>query len=73
MIGLASLEVYNSVFDRTKENSKIEFCTDLSDELSFSFVYLGDGVADTLTISTFTNKDLQGSWELLFIESFKNN
>ena len=35
MIGLVDLEVYNSIFNITKENNKFELNTDTFDEFSF--------------------------------------
>ena len=35
MLGLIDLEVYNSVFNITKENNKFELCTDTFDKFSF--------------------------------------
>ena len=36
MIGLTSLEVYNSFFNITEENNKFELYTDTFNEFSFS-------------------------------------
>ena len=35
MLGLIGLEVYNSIFNITKENNKFELYTDTFDEFSF--------------------------------------
>ena len=44
MIGLISLEVYNSIFKITEENNKFELHTDTFDE--FSFEELKDELED---------------------------
>ena len=36
MIGLTSLDVYNSIFNITEKNKKFELLTDIFDELSFT-------------------------------------
>ena len=46
MIGLLSLEVYNSIFNINQKNNKFELYTDNFDE--FSFTKLKDELEDTL-------------------------
>ena len=36
MIGLTSLEIYNSIFNLSEENNKFELYTDFFDEFSFA-------------------------------------
>ena len=57
MIGLITLEVYNSVFNTTEENNKFELYTDSFDE--FSFEELKDEVEEILNISDITPYHLQ--------------
>ena len=57
MLGLIDLEVYNSVFNITKENSKFELYTDTFDE--FSFLELKDEVEEILIIPGITNYHLE--------------
>ena len=56
MLGLIDLEVYNSIFNKTKENNKFELYTDTFDE--FSFHELQDEVAEILNIPTITDDHL---------------
>ena len=56
MLGLIDLEVYNSIFNITKENNKFELYTDNFDE--FSFHELQDEVAEILNIPTITDDHL---------------
>ena len=56
MLGLIDLEVYNSIFNITKENNKFEVYTDTFDE--FSFHELQDEVAEILNISSITDDHL---------------
>ena len=53
MLGLIDLEVYNSIFNITKENNKFELYTDTFDE--FSFHELQDEVAEILNIPAITD------------------
>ena len=53
MIGLTSLEVYNSVFFITEENSEFQLYTDTFDELSFA--ELEDELEDTVDFSNVTD------------------
>ena len=53
MLGLTDLEVYNSVFNITKENNKFELYTDIFDE--FSFEELKDEVEEILNTPEITN------------------
>ena len=57
MIGLVDLEVYNSIFNITKENNKFELYTDTFDE--FSFMELKDEVEEILNISNITDAHLE--------------
>ena len=57
MLGLIALEVYNSVFDITKENNKFELYTDTFDE--FSFHELRDEFAEILNIPKITGDHLE--------------
>ena len=57
MIGLIDLEVYNSIFNITKENNKFELYTDTFDE--FSFTELKDELEEILDIPNFTDEHLQ--------------
>ena len=57
MLGLIDLEVYNSIFNITKENNKFELYTDTFDE--FSFEELRDEVEEILNISEITDDHLE--------------
>ena len=57
MLGLASLEVYNSFFNITEENNKFELHTDTFVE--FSFEELKDELQEILKISDITPYPLQ--------------
>ena len=57
MLGLIDLEVYNSIFNITKENNKFELYTDTFDE--FSFEELKDEVQEILNISEITDDHLE--------------
>ena len=57
MIGLTSLEFYNSIFNITEENNKFELYTDNFDEFSFS--ELKDELEDILFVPDFTLSVLQ--------------
>ena len=57
MVGLTTLEVYNSVFNLTTTNHKFELHTDTFDE--FSFEELKDELEEVLNISNITPKHLQ--------------
>ena len=57
MIGLTSLEVYNSVFNTTQEISKFELYADNFDE--FSFRELKDELDEVSDISDTTPEDIQ--------------
>ena len=57
MIGLISLEVYNSVFNLNQKNNKIELYTDTFDE--FSFEELKDELEEILNTSDITPYHLQ--------------
>ena len=57
MIGLIDLEVYNSIFNITKENNKFELYTDTFDE--FSFEELKDEVEELLNIPEITDDHLE--------------
>ena len=57
MLGLIDLEVYNSIFNITKENNKFELYTDTFDE--FSFLELRDEVEEILNIPEITDDHLE--------------
>ena len=57
MLGLIDLEVYNSIFDITKENNKFDLYTDNFDE--YSFAELKDEVEEILKIPNITNDHLE--------------
>ena len=57
LLGLTSLEVYNSIFNITEENNKFEFYTDNIDE--FSFQELGGELEEIVNISKTSNEHLQ--------------
>ena len=57
MLGLIDLEIYNSIFNITKQNNKFEIYTDVYDE--FSFTELKDELEEILKISNITDNDLQ--------------
>ena len=57
MLGLKALEVYNSIFNITKENNKFELYTDTFDE--FSFEELKDEVEEILNIPQITDDHLE--------------
>ena len=57
MIGLIDLEVYNSIFNITKENNKFELFTDTFDE--FSFTELKDELEELLNFPNITDEYLQ--------------
>ena len=57
MLGLIDLEVYNSIFNITKENNKFELYTDAFDE--FSFEELKDELEEILNIPEITDDHLE--------------
>ena len=57
MLGLIDLEVYNSIFNITKQNNKFELYTDTFDE--FSFEELKDEVGENLNIHEITDDHLE--------------
>ena len=57
MVGLTTLEVYNSISNITQENNKFELYTDTFDE--FSFAALKDELEEILDISNITSEHLQ--------------
>ena len=57
MIGLLSLEVYNSIFKINQENNKFELCTHTLDE--FSFTELKYELGEILYISNITDEHPQ--------------
>ena len=57
MVGLTSLEVYNSVFNITEESNKFDLYTDISAE--FSFEKLKDELEEILGFSNITPSHLQ--------------
>ena len=58
MIGLTSLEVYNSIFNIAEGNNKFQFYTDPPDS-EFSFTELKDKIPELLDISHITPEDLE--------------
>ena len=57
ILGLIDLEVYNSIFNITNENKKVELSTDNSD--GFSFEELKDEVEEDLNIPNITDNYLE--------------
>ena len=57
MIGLTSLEVYNSIINITEENNKFELQTDVFDELSYED--LKNELEEILSISDIKSYHLQ--------------
>ena len=57
MLGLIDLEVYNSIFNITKENNKFELYTDTFDE--FSFLELKDELEEFFNIPDITDSHLE--------------
>ena len=57
MLGLIDLEVYNSIFNITKENNKFELHTDTFDEISFE--ELKNDVEEILNIPEITDDHLE--------------
>ena len=57
MLGLTDLEVYNFIFNITKENNKFELFTDTFDD--FSFAELKDEVEEIFKISNVTDDHLE--------------
>ena len=57
MLGSKDLEVYNSIFNITKENNKFELYTDTFDE--FSFEELKDELEEILNIPNITDDHLE--------------
>ena len=60
VIGLTSLEVYNSIFNKNHINNKFELYTDTFDE--FSFPELKDELKEILNISNITDGNLQDEY-----------
>ena len=59
MIGLTSLDVCNSVFNRTKENNKFEIYKFPEEKIrSVSYEKVGDEIENDLGISNITAVDL---------------
>ena len=57
MLGLIDLEIYNSIYNITKENNKFELYTDTFNE--FSFEELKDEVEEILNIPEITDDHLE--------------
>ena len=57
MLGLLDLEVYNSIFNITEENTKFDLHTDTFDE--FSFEEIKDEVEEFLNIPNTTDNHLE--------------
>ena len=58
MLGLVSLELYQSIFNITQENTEFELFTHDSDD-DFSFVELKDKVAEVLGLADITAEELE--------------
>ena len=56
VIGIVSLEVYNSIFNITEKNNKFEIYRDTSRK--FGFIELKDDLEEILNISHITNEHL---------------
>ena len=56
MIGLTDFEVYNSIFNITKENNKVQLYTDALDS-EFSFTEMKDKIAELPDLSHITPED----------------
>ena len=70
MLGLTSLDLYNSIFIITEENNKFELYTDNFDK--FSFEELKDELEEILNISDITPYHLQHEKiGLLIIQSLR--
>ena len=57
MVGLTTLEVYNSIFKITEENNKFELYTDTLDE--FFFQVLKGELEEIVNISNISHEQLQ--------------
>ena len=62
MLGLTSLEVYNSLFNINHENNKIELYKDTFDE--FSFAEMKNELEAIVNLPGITPEDLEG--DMLF-------
>ena len=70
MVGLTDLEIYNSIFNITKENNNFELYTDTFDE--FSFKQLKDEVEEILNIPEITESLLEDETLLpLIIDTYQ--
>ena len=58
MIGLTSLKIYKSFFNKTDENDKIELYTENFDE--FSMPELEVGLEEMFDVSIFSHEHIQG-------------
>ena len=58
MIGLATSEVYNSIFNLTEENNKVELYTGYL-EYEFSDTQLKDNIAEVLCLSDISPEELK--------------
>ena len=71
MIGLTSLEVYNSIFKITEHNNQCELYTDFFDE--FSFMERKDELEEIIDIEVITPRHLQiEKKDHLLLKSLKN-
>ena len=71
MLGLIDLEVYNSIFNKTKEKNKFELYVDTFDE--FSFEELKDELEEILNIPNITESHLEDETLALRIaETYRN-
>ena len=57
MLGCINLEVYNSIFNKTKEYNEFELYTDTFDE--FSFLKLKDEIEEILNVPNITDSHLE--------------
>ena len=58
MIGFTSSEVYNSIFNITEENNKLELYTHPLDD-EFSYTPMKENIAEVLHLSDISPEDLQ--------------
>ena len=58
MVGLTSLEVYNSIFNITEQNNKFDLCKDSFDEVSFAKLKVAD--EEIVNVSDLSPEVLKG-------------
>ena len=73
MIGLTSLELYNSVLNITEENNKVDFYKSPDQKIGgVSYTKVRDEIERDLDISDFTATDLQGDLiGLIIIDDYR--